>query len=103
MLMPVRAPVQVQVPQRKPRPAQEMLVQAPVRAPVQVQVPQRKPRPAQEMLVQAPVPVPVLVQLHSLSVRAPVRVQASACHRNLLQSRQQVSMSQCASRGQSRF
>ena len=75
----------------------------PVRA--QVQVPERKPRPAQEMLGQAPVQVQVQVQvqLHSLSVRAPVRVQASACHRNLLRSRQQVSKYQCASRGQSRF
>ncbi len=73
----------------------------PVRA--QVQVPERKPRPAQEMLGQAPVQVQVQVQLHSLSVRAPVRVQASACHRNLLRSRQQVSKCQCASRGQSRF
>jgi hypothetical protein len=51
-----------------------MLMLMPVqgRVPDQVQVPQRKPRPAQKMLGQAPVLVLVQVQLHSLSVRARV-------------------------------
>jgi hypothetical protein len=76
-----------------------MLMLMPVQVPEQVQVPQRKPRPAQEMLGQAP----VQVQVQPLSVRAPVWAQASACHRNLLRSRQQESKCQCASRDQSRF
>jgi hypothetical protein len=76
-----------------------MPVRAQVPEQVQVQVPQRKPRPAQEMLGQAP----VQVQVQLLSVLAPEWAQALACHRNLLRSRQQVSKCQCASRGQSRF